>query len=105
MILLSVAAFFRTSSLAPTRLPIFPRPEIDLSKLANQYAYGELPILFEMLTVSSAPVTRFSASGRRYARNVKTSTTSFLDAKRGEFKEDAIWVSRRLWDRASCVAD
>ena len=38
LILLSVAAFLRTSSLAPTRLPIFPRPEIEFSKLANQYA-------------------------------------------------------------------
>lgn len=64
LILLSVAAFFRTSSLAPTRLPIFPRPEIDVSKLANQYAYGELPVLFAMLTASRAPVTRFIESGR-----------------------------------------
>jgi hypothetical protein len=59
LILLSVAAFFRTSSLATTRLPLFPRPEIDFSKLANQYAYGELPALFSMLTVSRAPVMRF----------------------------------------------
>ena len=65
LILLSVVAFFRTSSLAPTRLPIFPRPEIDFSKLANQYAYGELPALFAMLTASRAPVMRFSASGIR----------------------------------------
>jgi len=62
LILLSVVAFFRTSSLAPTKLPIFPRPEIDFSKLANQYAYGELPALFAMLTASRAPVMRLSAS-------------------------------------------
>jgi hypothetical protein len=65
LILLSVVAFFRTSSLAPTRLPIFPRPEIDFSKLANQYVYGELPALFAMLTASRAPVMRFIASGIR----------------------------------------
>jgi hypothetical protein len=65
LISLLVVASFRTSSLATTRLPLFPRSEIDFSKLANQYAYGELLALSSMLTASRATVMRFSASGIR----------------------------------------
>lgn len=96
LILLSVVAFLRTSSLAPTMLPIFPRPEIDFSKLANQYVYGELPALFAILTASRAPVMRFSDSGIRYVKNVKSSATSFLAGRRGELNDDAICATKRL---------
>lgn len=86
----------RTSTLAPTKLPIFPLPAKDCMDL-NQKAYGVSGSLLDALRASSAAITsEWAPPSSQYVMNESRSRTSFRVGRYGEFKDDAICVTMRL---------